>query len=494
MAGSGTGAAAAAGGEADTYDIAVIGGGPGGYATALYAAAAGLTVAVVERDKVGGTCLHRGCVPAKEFLETAAVRRAVAGASSSASRWRARPMAPPRSGRRLRRQPGPQAGSGRPAVPGVWPGLMKGRGIVTHTGTGRFLGDHRVEITGDDGATTLIRATDVVLAAGSVPRTIPGFDVDGTLVLTSDEVLDLDALPARVAVVGGGAIGCEFASMFSDLGSSVTVLEVLPSILAACDADVAALVARSFRKRGIDVKAGVEIHGHKPGPSGTSTVVSYGDGGELEVDAVVVSVGRRPRTENLVAEGTGVVIDDRGFVVADGYLRTGEPGVWAVGDLVADTPQLAHVGFAEGIVVVKSILGEPVIPVDYGRAPWAIYCHPEVAFAGLTEEAARAAGYDVVTKKDPFGGNSRGPHHRGHRGAGEDRGRTAAGRLHRPDPRGAHGGSLGDRAAGRRIPGRQLGGHPRGGGPVPPTAPVAVGDVRRDGTGPDRKGTPPCLT
>ncbi len=407
MAGSGTGAAAAAGGEADTYDIAVIGGGPGGYATALYAAAAGLTVAVVERDKVGGTCLHRGCVPAKEFLETAAVRRAVAGASEFG----------------ISVAGAPDGAAAGPAVDfavsqarkqGVvdqlyrgLAGLMKGRGIVTHTGTGRFLGDHRVEITGDDGATTLIRATDVVLAAGSVPRTVPGFDVDGTLVLTSDEVLDLDALPARVAVVGGGAIGCEFASMFSDLGSSVTVLEVLPSILAACDADVAALVARSFRKRGIDVKAGVEIHGHKPGPSGTSTVASYGDGGELEVDAVVVSVGRRPRTENLVAEGTGVVIDDRGFVVADGYLRTGEPGVWAVGDLVADTPQLAHVGFAEGIVVVKSILGEPVIPVDYGRAPWAIYCHPEVAFAGLTEEAARAAGYDVVTKKDPFGGNSR---------------------------------------------------------------------------------------
>jgi dihydrolipoamide dehydrogenase len=135
--------------------------------------------------------------------------------------------------------------------------------------------------------------------------------------------------------------------------------------------------------------------------------VAFGDGGSVRVDAVVVSVGRRPATDGLVTDGTGVVVDERGFVVTDGYMRTGEPGVFAVGDVVAATPQLAHVGFAEGIVIVKTILGEPVVPVDYGRVPWAIYCHPEVAYAGLTEAAARAAGYDVVVKKDPFGGNSR---------------------------------------------------------------------------------------
>jgi len=240
-----------------------------------------------------------------------------------------------------------------------------------------------------------------------VPRTIPGFDIDGTVVLTSDEVLALDRLPASVAVIGGGAIGCEFASMFSDLGTAVTVFEALPSILNGCDEDVVRTVARSFKKRGIDVKAGVTLSGHTPDPSGHGTVVSYGDGEQLAVEAVVVSVGRRARTEGLVTEDAGVTIDDRGFVVADPYMRTSAPGVWAVGDVVAGTPQLAHVAFAEAIVIIKSILGEPTQPVDYTRVPWAIYCHPEVAFAGLTEAAAKAAGLDVVVKKDPFGGNSR---------------------------------------------------------------------------------------
>ena len=152
---------------------------------------------------------------------------------------------------------------------------------------------------------------------------------------------------------------------------------------------------------------GVQIHGHSPNRTGGGTVISYGEGETLPVDAVVVSVGRAPRTKGLLGEGSGVVLDERGFVVADSYMRTGGPGVWAVGDLVAGTPQLAHVGFAEAIVVIKSILGEPVTPVAYDRVPWAIYCHPEVAFAGYTEAAARAAGIDVVVKKDPMGGNSR---------------------------------------------------------------------------------------
>jgi dihydrolipoamide dehydrogenase len=187
----------------------------------------------------------------------------------------------------------------------------------------------------------------------------------------------------------------------------VTVFEALPSILNSCDEDVVKAVARSFRKRGIDVKAGVQLQGHTPDPSGKGTVILFGDGEKLAVDAVVVSVGRRPRTEGLLASDAGVIVDERGFVVADATMRTAADGVWAVGDVVAGTPQLAHVGFAEGIVVIKSILGEAVVPVDYDRVPWAIYCHPEVAFAGLTEAAARQAGFDVVVKKDPFGGNSR---------------------------------------------------------------------------------------
>jgi dihydrolipoamide dehydrogenase len=383
------------------FDVVVIGGGPGGYATALYGAAAGLKVAVVERDKVGGTCLHRGCVPAKEFLETAAVFRTVSKAGEF----------------------GIGVGPGAPTVDFAvsqarkgavvdqlfrgLTGLLKGRKVTVLSGTGTLLPGRRVRVVDGADAGTEILGRHVVLASGSVPRTLPGLEVDGRLVLTSDEFLELDRVPSSVAVVGGGAIGCEFASLLSDLGSRVTVLEALDTILTGCDQDVTAVVARSFKKRGIEVLTGVEVRGHTPAPDGSGTSVVLGDGREVPVSAAVVSVGRRPRTEGLLSDGTAVLLDDRGFVVTNEYQQTHEQFVWAVGDVVAGTPQLAHVAFAEAIVIVKGILGEAVVPVDYSRVPWAIYCHPEVAFAGLTEAQAAAAGIDVVTVRDPFGGNSR---------------------------------------------------------------------------------------
>ncbi|HXW33315.1 MAG TPA: dihydrolipoyl dehydrogenase [Acidimicrobiales bacterium] len=377
------------------FDIVVIGGGPGGYATSLYAGAAGLSVAVVEKEKVGGTCLHRGCIPAKEFLEVASVYRTVAGAKEFGVQAD-QPSVDFAVSQSRKQKVVDQLYRGLS-------GLMKGRGNTIFKGTGKLEQDLHVSIDGEDGHTE-IAGRNVVLAAGSVPRTIPGFEIDGSVVLTSDEVLDLDRLPTSVAIIGGGVIGCEFASMFADLGVQVTILEALPSLLAACDPDLVAVVARSFRKRGIAVHTGVTVNGHKPNGSGTT--VFYGDGESVTVDAVVVCVGRRPLTDGLVAPETGVQVDDRGFVVVDELQRTAAPSVWAVGDLV-DTPQLAHVGFAEGIVVTKMILGEPVVPVDNSRVPWCIYSQPEVAYAGLTEPAAREAGYDVVVKKDPFGGNSR---------------------------------------------------------------------------------------
>jgi dihydrolipoamide dehydrogenase len=378
------------------FDIVVIGGGPGGYATALYAASAGLSVAVVEKDKVGGTCLHRGCIPAKEFLETATLFREVSGAKEFGVNA-GQPSVDFATSQGRKQKVVDQLFKGLA-------GLMKGRGITVLDGTGTLLADHRVRVDASDGRATEVSGANVVLASGSVPRTIPGFEVDGRLVMTSDEVLDLEELPGSVAVIGGGAIGCEFASMFADLGTQVTVLEVLPQLLTGCDEDIVAVVNRSFRKRGIAVHTGVQVNGHAP--NGSSTTVSFGDGQSVSVDAVVLSVGRRPLSESLLADGTGVTLDERGFVTVDEHMRTTAAGVYAVGDLV-NTPQLAHVGFAEGIVVVKTILGEPVVPVDYGRVPWCIYCHPEVAFAGLTERAAKEAGFEVVTKKDPFGGNSR---------------------------------------------------------------------------------------
>jgi dihydrolipoamide dehydrogenase len=287
-----------------------------------------------------------------------------------------------------------------------WKGLeatIRGRKIDIVPGTGRYRGDGVVEVDGPDGPTTL-RSTSVILAAGSAPRTIPGFDVDGRFVLTSDEVLSMPELPRTAVVIGGGAIGCEFASMLADVGVQVTVLEGLPKILPGCDTDVAAVVARSFKKRGIEVRTGVTITGHRPGDA--TTLVQIEGSEPLEVERIIVSVGRRPRSETLGLDGTGVEIDERGFVKVGETCRTTVEGVWAVGDLIA-TPQLAHVGFAEAIVAVKDILGESPIPVAYDRVPWAIYCHPEVAFAGHSEESAREAGFDVVVSKHSFKSNAR---------------------------------------------------------------------------------------
>jgi dihydrolipoamide dehydrogenase len=383
--------------EVQQFDVVVIGGGPGGYAAALYGAAAGLSIAIVERDKVGGTCLHRGCVPAKEFLETAHVRRTVehsgdfgietTGVTVDFSVSQARK---------------------NEIVDSLFKGLsglLKGRKVTIFDGTGRLDANLTVNVVDGADAGVVAQGKNVILAAGSVPRTLPGFEVDGKIVVTSDEFLDLSALPKRATVIGGGAIGCEFASLLSDMGTQVTILEALPAILVGCDTEVANVVSRSFKKRGIETRTGVNITGHTPTKNSTTIEI---DGGEsVETDMVVMSVGRRPRTEGLLGEGTGVVVNERGFVEADGLMRTAAPNVYAVGDVVAGTPQLAHVGFAEAIVAIKTILGEPAVPVDYERVPWAIYSNPEVAFVGLTEAAAKEKGYQVVVKKDPFGGNSR---------------------------------------------------------------------------------------
>jgi dihydrolipoamide dehydrogenase len=385
---------------ASEFDLVVIGGGPGGYGAALYATSAGLNVALVEMADIGGTCLNRGCIPAKAFLETAAVNRHVAHAADFGIESSA-PIVNFATAQARKQK----------IVDGIvksLTGFMKSKKITILDGIGTLGPNRTVTVTGPEGVTT-ITGSSVVLAAGSVPRTIPGFEPSGP-VMTSDEVLMLDYVPARVAVIGGGAIGCEFASTFADLGSQVTILEGLPKILPGCDTDVANVVVRSFKKKNIDIRTSVKVVGHTPTESGGTTVHCVtGEGGEvenLEVDAVVVSVGRRPFADKLGLEGTAVKVTDRGFIEVDEYCRTGEPGVYAIGDII-NTPQLAHVGYAEAILVTKHILGENPSPVAYDRVPWAIYCHPEVAFAGPSEEAAREAGHDVVVAKHQFRANSR---------------------------------------------------------------------------------------
>ena len=374
------------------YDLVVLGGGPGGYAAALYAASAGMSVAVVERDKVGGTCLHRGCVPAKELLETAAVFRTVAEAAEFGVQASPPALELPTS--QVRKQK---------VVDQLWKGLsglMKSRRIAVIQAEGRLQADRSIALDNGD----VVSGRHVLLATGSLPRELDGFSFDGSSILSSDEVLDLKELPSSTVVIGGGAIGCEFASLLSDLGSSVTLLEAMPTLLPGCDADVVDVVLRSFRRRRIDVRTSTAVTGHHAGSSGT--VVTFGDGGSVEADAVVVAIGRRPLSNGLAESGAGVTVDARGFVEVDERMRTTADGIWAVGDLVA-TPQLAHVGFAEALVAVKDMLGEEPVPVDYHAVPWCIYSRPEVAFAGYSEEQARQAGFEVVVKKDPFGGNSR---------------------------------------------------------------------------------------
>jgi len=381
--------------ETTHFDLVIIGGGPAGYGAALYGASAGLNIALVEKDKVGGTCLHRGCIPAKELLETAAVVRTIAHAEDFGIK--VEPIGLEWSTTLARKQ------AVVDKLAGGVTGLLKNRKVTILDGTATLGAGRTVTVVGGDESVTLT-GDAVILAPGSVPRVIPGFEPGGPVV-TSDEFFHIPGVPERAVVIGGGAVGCEFASTLADLGASVTILEALPKILPGCDEDVTRVVLQSFKKKGIDVRTGVAVSGHAPS-SGGATTVSFGDGESITTDLVVVSVGRSPFTDGVIAEGTGVRITDRGHIEVDGNYRTGEPSVWAIGDVIA-TPQLAHVGFAEAICVVKDILGEEAVPVDNSKVPWAIYCQPEVAFAGMSEAAAKEAGIEVVTSKHRFGGNSR---------------------------------------------------------------------------------------
>ncbi|MBM3673101.1 MAG: dihydrolipoyl dehydrogenase [Actinobacteria bacterium] len=380
----------------DQFDVVVLGGGPGGYAAALYGAAAGLRIALVEEQRVGGTCLHHGCIPAKELLQTAEVLRTVQTAKEFGVNA-GEPTLDVRTSQARKHQVIDRLTKGLET-------LLKGREVTVISGTGAIADAAARRILVSEG--TEVAGNALVLATGSAARSLPGLDFDGSLILSSDHVLELEEVPRRVAIIGAGAVGCEFASMLADFGTEVTLLEALPRILPGVDAEVSVALARAFRRRNISAHAGVRvtsIEGTRElavtfeGPEGTATVA---------VDQVVVCVGRAPRTQGLGLEESGVGLERNGFVQVNDHMQTTVPGVYAVGDVV-DTPALAHVAFAEAIVAVKTILGEEVQPIQYDKVPWGIYCHPEVAFSGLTEEQARERGYDVVTAVQRFVGDGR---------------------------------------------------------------------------------------
>lgn len=366
------------------YDVVVLGGGPGGYAAALYAHNFGLSVAMVEKGRIGGTCLLRGCIPAKAWLHTADVfttvkRSSEFGVNSSEPTldW---PAALDRKN---------QVVDG--LVRGL-SGLLSSRNVDIKQGHGRVV-EGGVAVTSPDGGEETLAARSVILATGSVPRSIPGYEFDGVRVISSDEALDWIEQPGRVAVIGGGAIGCEFASFLADVGSEVHVFEMLDQILPGMEPEAAKALGRSFRKAGVKVRTGVAVG--PPEFTETGVRVPVGDD-SVEVDVVLVATGRAPVTEGIGLEAAGIRTD-RGFVPVDqATMATTRPGVYAVGDIVAGTPQLAHVAFAEAIAAVTHIATGSTASVDYNAVPMIVYTHPEIAAVGLTEAQAREQGYDVV--------------------------------------------------------------------------------------------------
>ena len=375
----------------DGYDVVVIGAGTGGYSAALRAAQLGKRVAIVERDdRLGGTCLLRGCIPTKALLQSASVMDTV----NRSDEW----------GIKASGEPDWSAVKSFEhkivdKLVGGLTGLISLRGIDVLAGSARLLPGPAVEV---DGVT--YPASDVIIATGSRPRLLPGIEVTER-VITSDQALWFDRIPSSAVVIGAGAVGLEFASLYRSLGAEVRVIEALPRLAPLEDEEISREIAKAFRKRGIASAAGASVKAVKETPE--TVEVTYESGGAEETataDICLVAIGRGPVTDGLGLEDGGVSIHERGFVNVDDQLRTSVPHVWAVGDVAATPLQLAHVSFTEGIAVAERLAGVEVPPIDYANIPKVTYCSPEMASVGLTEAQARERGHDVVTQKFDFRG------------------------------------------------------------------------------------------
>ena len=372
------------------FDLVILGGGSGGYAAALRGAQLGLSVALIEKDKLGGTCLHRGCIPTKALLHAGEIADNSRHASEFGvnAQFISMDMVAVnayKDGVVSKLHKGLQ-------------GLVKSRNITYVEGTGRLTSPNTVQVNGEN-----YTGKNVILATGSYPRTLPGLDIDGTQIVTSEEAMAFTHVPKSVIVLGGGVIGCEFASVWNSFGSEVTIIEGLPRLVALEDESSSKLLERAFRKRKINFVTGVRFASATKGAAGVT--VTLEDGTTHTADVLLVAVGRGPVTAGIGYEEHGITMD-RGYITVDDKCRTNVPGIWAVGDIIP-TLQLAHVGFAEGIMVAEEIAGLHPRPINYDGVPKVTYSEPEVASVGLSTAVAKERGYDVVELSYDLAGNGK---------------------------------------------------------------------------------------
>ena len=390
----------------ETFDVVILGGGNGGYSAAFRAVALGLKVAMVEKDKVGGTCLHRGCIPTKALLHSAELVDEIKHAGDFGVLVASEPEVD--WGKVLNFKDG--------VVGKMYKGLsalVKMKKVELVEGEGKLAGPKTVVVQTADGERSLQAEKGVIVTTGSRPRDLPFIQADGDKVHNSNHGLTADSIPSSVVVVGGNYIGLEFASIYRSFGAEVTVVEMLPKIAPAEDSDISEALHKLLLKRGIKFQLGVSVSGARATDSGVEVEIEKdGTKQTLTADRMFVAIGRVPNVEGIGLEEVGVKTD-RGFITVDTGFRTSVDGVYAIGDVIhvpeAGTPhpQLAHVAFIEGMKVAERLAGENPTAVDYNNIAHVIYCQPEVAAVGLTEQRAKEMGYDVVTKRYAFQANAR---------------------------------------------------------------------------------------
>ena len=357
------------------FDLLILGGGSGGYAAALRGAQLGLSVGLIEQDKVGGTCLHKGCIPTKALLhagEVADSTRDAAhfGVNATLNSIDIAGVNTYKDG----------------VIAGLYKGLqglIKSRNVTYIEGTGKLVNQNTIEVSG-----VQYTGKNIVLATGSYSKTIPGLDIDGVRVITSDHGTKMDYIPKSAIVLGGGVIGCEFASVWKSFGVDVTIIEGLNHLVPLEDESSSKLLERAYRKRGINFELGIKFKSHRVNPDGVT--VTLEDGREFTAEILLVSIGRGPVTDGIGYQEAGVAMD-RGYVLVDDHCRTNVPGIFAVGDIIP-TLQLAHVGFQEGILVAETVAGLNPRPINYDGVPRVTYSEPEVASVGLSTKVAKERG------------------------------------------------------------------------------------------------------